>query len=137
MLIPVDLCMICELLALSQSHENPLYLKCAMIALPRPKPEITRRTVTVNFTFLEDIKNDHVEFTYMLNATAAAVSPGNRTKPSGLTEIFTTLRGRLAMHFVLEDAVGYFDDLPKTDFRLCEEAAMLQSQYKELYEYLC
>ena len=66
----------------------------------------------------------------MLNATATAVSPVNRIKPSGLTEIFTKLRGRLAIHFALEDVVDYFDDLLKTDFRLCEEAAVLKSQHK-------
>ena len=110
-----------------------------MIALAQSPAESKQRTVTVNAAFLEDIKNDHVEFTDMLNATAAAVCPGsgNRTKPSGLAEILAELRDQLAMHFALEDAVGYFDDPLEADYRLCEEAAMLQSQHKELYEFLC
>jgi hypothetical protein len=93
------------------------------------------RTVTINAAFLREIKHDHRELWDMLRELNShcdhrrAVAPARKKLAAALAD----LRDRLAMHFALEEAFGYFDDPLDVAPRLAHQADLLRSQHADLF----
>jgi hypothetical protein len=97
------------------------------------------RTVTVNAAFLQEIKEVHAELWGSLKAVRQMVTEPLhvRSRRQRLIELLERLRDQLALHFALEEAYGYFDDPAYVAPRLCEQAAELRAEHRQLYTQLC
>jgi iron-sulfur cluster repair protein YtfE (RIC family) len=93
---------------------------------------VATNTVTINAAFLREIKEDHRDLWRLLDEVRhlCAEWPLSRRR---LANRLARLRDRLAMHFTLEEAFGYFDDPLDVAPRLARQAETLRSQHGELY----
>jgi len=96
-------------------------------------------TVTVNAAFLQEIKEDNVELTELLERTTAMTQLRRWThaEANRFYDHLADLRDRLATHFALEEAYGYFEDAISVAPRLAEEAESLRSQHEAMFSELC
>ncbi len=92
--------------------------------------------VTINPAFLQEIKDDDVQLLTLLqqvremcDSVAQSDIPARR-----FASVLAELRDRLAMHFALEEAYGYFDDPVTVAPHLSEQAESLRKQHGKLYE---
>lgn len=94
------------------------------------------RTVTVNAAFLREIKEDNRELKELLDWGVEHLRPGRPPElpPSRVARTLGRLCDRLAMHFALEEAYGYFEDALDTAPRLSERADQLRCQHSTLFE---
>ena len=99
----------------------------------------TTATVTVNAAFFQEIKEDNQELTQRQAALHALCSLPRPIRVSRLrlAHLAAELRDRLALHFALEEAYGYFDDPLSVAPRLCEEAEALRGEHERLFRHLC
>lgn len=96
-------------------------------------------TVTINAAFLQEIKEDNHELADLLESAADMLSLARvaRTPPRRLVELLTRLRDRLATHFALEEAFGYFEDAISVAPRLSRLADELRGEHRTLFLDLC
>jgi len=91
-------------------------------------------TVTLNAAFLQEIKQDNKELQRLLADCREMLLSGRRTfSRKRLGQVLNELCDRLAMHFTLEEAFGYFDDPLTVAPRLSRQAECLRSQHPALY----
>ncbi|QDU05493.1 hypothetical protein V6x_52300 [Gimesia chilikensis] len=97
---------------------------------------ITQRpNITVNAAFLQEIKDNNLQLDELLELLNTLCSVNDKTflEPKRFSELIHELRDLLAMHFSLEDALGYFIGPSNIIPVLSKEATRLKSQHEELY----
>jgi chaperonin GroEL (HSP60 family) len=96
-------------------------------------------TVTVNAAFLQEIKEDDRHLHHLLELVAAEVNDGRITagRLRRLVGLLDKLRDRLAMHFSLEEAYGYFEDAVSVAPHLSQEAETLRAEHQTLFVSVC
>ena len=96
-------------------------------------------TVTINAAFLEEIKEDDRELERLLAEARRTLCErsGQGVSLVDLAELFAELRQRLAVHFSLEEAFGYFEDPISAAPHLCERAQTLRGQHGDLHVEMC
>jgi hypothetical protein len=90
-------------------------------------------TVTLNAAFLQEIKEDNHELQRLLAECREVFEERRAFSRKRLEAILTELCDRLAMHFALEEAFGYFDDPVSVAPRLSRQAEALRSQHSALF----
>lgn len=99
---------------------------------------IVTTTVAVNAAFLQEIKQDNQELQQLL-ARVNELCQRHESPPEcrqELADLLVRLRDRLAMHFALEEAYGYFDDSVVADPRLSRRADKLRGEHGRLFSQL-
>lgn len=96
---------------------------------------IVAGTVTINPAFLMEIKEDHRELWQLLADLDAL---GRRWETAGVSpkrvaDLLSQLQDRLAMHFTLEEAYGYFDDALAVAPQLSRRAETLRGEHAGLF----
>jgi hypothetical protein len=96
---------------------------------------IKTRTVTVNAAFLQEIKEVNQELWELLaecrrcgDAPIAHLRQGHQ-----FVDLLRELRDKLALHFALEEAFGYFEDPIAVAPRLADRSAALRHAHGDLY----
>ena len=100
---------------------------------------ITTTTLSLNPAFFQEIKEDNRELTGLLAELTEICRNGDHRLASLalLHSKLSELRDRLAIHFSLEEAYGYFEDALTAAPWLTERAEQLRSQHGELYLMIC
>jgi len=93
------------------------------------------RTVTINAAFLQEIKEVNQELWQLLaNCREFVDQPSSMSRPCSMfVEMLQELRDKLALHFALEDAYGYFDDPLEVPPRFAQRAMDLREEHATLY----
>ena len=93
------------------------------------------RTVTINAAFLQEIKDVNQELWQLLADCRQFVD-----QPSSMwreccdfVDMLQELRDKLALHFALEDAYGYFEDPLEVPPRFAQRAMELREEHAALY----
>jgi hypothetical protein len=96
-------------------------------------------STAINAAFLQEIKDDNHELRQLLADATALLLPGRliHIEPRALADVLTKLRDRLAMHFSLEEAFGYFDDAVSIAPRLSKRADTLRCEHRQLFVEFC
>lgn len=96
-------------------------------------------TVTINAAFLQEIKEDNHELKGLLDAAGEMFSLSRvaRTPARQFVDLLTQLRDRLATHFALEEAFGYFEDAIEVAPQLSRQADELRNEHRTLFLDLC
>ena len=96
------------------------------------------KTITINAAFLQEIKEDNQDLRLHLNKTRQLLG-GERSsiQPRELVETLAELRDQFALHFVLEEAYGYFEDAVEGAPWLHRRAEALRAEHRELFLDLC
>lgn len=96
-------------------------------------------TVTINAAFLQEIKEDNHELAELLESAAQMFSLARvaRTPARRFVDLLMRLRDRLASHFALEEAFGYFEDAIEVAPHLSHMADELRGEHSTLYIDLC
>jgi hypothetical protein len=96
---------------------------------------VTTGTLTVNAAFLQEIKEVHLELWDLLAEcrTICARPIFGWRQCSGLLHLFRETRDKLALHFALEEAYGYFEDPIEVAPRLADRCAVLREEHGSLY----
>jgi predicted ATPase len=97
-------------------------------------PAPTSKTITINAAFLQEIKEDHRELREVLVRVKEHLtqnSLASSTRP--LLEMLHSLRDRLAMHFALEEAYGYYEDAISVAPQLSSRAEQLRGEHTHLF----
>jgi hypothetical protein len=99
----------------------------------------TARGLGINAAFLQELKDDNVHLSELLDAAAAALPRCDHrsVRPFALVNIMRNLRDQLAMHFSLEEAFGYFDGAIDVPPHLSARANTLRRQHETLYLEMC
>ncbi len=96
--------------------------------------EVATQTLGINAAFLNEIKQDHVELRQLLAKARRAVDePQRKTCSRELCHLFLSILDRLAIHFSLEEAYGYFEDALEIAPRLSAQAESLRSEHETLF----
>ena len=93
------------------------------------------RTVTVNAAFLQEIKEVHQELWGLLSQCACFEAPGYAAWRPWIEYVnsLRDLRDKLALHFALEEAFGYFEDPICVSPQVAQRAANLRAEHTALY----
>jgi iron-sulfur cluster repair protein YtfE (RIC family) len=95
---------------------------------------VTTRTLTINAAFFQEIKDDNVRLRELLCEADAALGKHRITlRPAAIVNVLRQLQDQLAMHFSLEERLGYFEDAIQAAPRLSAQADILRSQHEQLY----
>ena len=98
---------------------------------------VVTRTVTVNASFLQEIKDVNQELWQRLeemrHRCQRPIAPANCRH---LVDRLSQLRDQLALHFALEEAYGYFEDPVWTEPQISTAAQKLREEHRGLYEQL-
>ena len=96
------------------------------------------KSITVNAAFLQEIKEDNQHLAELLAATADVLrqQPRGRIRAAVLADLLRRTHDQLAMHFSLEEGLGYFDDAIDVPPRLSARADILRSQHTSLFNEL-
>ena len=97
------------------------------------------RCLAVNAAFLQEIKDDNRFLDELLLATRDALAEVDpkRFNVRASVELLRRLRDRLAMHFSLEEAFGYFDGALEFPAHLSLQADICRQQHESLYLDVC
>ncbi len=99
---------------------------------------IVTATVSINAAFLQEIKTDHLLlgelFADVRKCLATPTWIANHARV--VSDLLEELLDQLALHFALEEAIGYFEDTVSAAPRLSTEAEELRNQHGELFEEL-
>lgn len=92
-------------------------------------------TVTLNAAFLQEVKELNVELHQRINRLYRVLSRPRmvRCRTRAITKLLNQLRDDLAMHFAVEEALGYFEDPLEAAPWLCEKAMSLRAEHATLY----
>ena len=96
-----------------------------------------QRCLAVNAAFLREIKDDNRFLDELLLATRDALADQRLVRVRPMVELLRRLRDRLAMHFSMEEAFGYFDDAIEFPEEWSLEADLYRNQHASLYLDLC
>lgn len=93
------------------------------------------RTVTINAAFLQEIKDVHQELWQLLGECRQFVRrPVSMSRQCAeFVEMLQELRDKVALHFALEDAYGYFEDPLDVPPRFAQRALDLRDEHGTLY----
>ena len=96
---------------------------------------ISTSAVGVNAAFLQEVKDDNVMLHDLLGAASKVLDPAELTsiQPRCMADLLGKLRDQLAIHFSLEEALGYLEDVIIESPRLCETAFQLRAEHETLY----
>lgn len=96
-------------------------------------------TVTINAAFLQEIKEDNHELAELLETASATFSLARvvRTPPRQFVNLLSRLRDRLATHFALEEAFGYFEEAIAVAPQLSRRADDLRNEHRTLFLEVC
>ena len=96
---------------------------------------VKSQTVTVNAAFLKEIKEENDELVRLLDELRDLCSADVSAvvEPERFSELLNSLRDQLALHFSLEECLGYFDDPAEVDPNFSTTADRLRSQHQDLY----
>lgn len=91
--------------------------------------------ITVNATFLQEIKEDNLELRQLLvEIRRALAGPGPiRGQWKRFVELLGALRDHLAVYFALEETYGYLENPVSVAPRLSRSAQTLRAQHERLY----
>lgn len=94
--------------------------------------KISTSAVGINAAFLQEVKEDNVMLHDLLGAASKVLDPTEHTpiQPRCMADLFAKLRDQLAIHFSLEEALGYLDDVIVQSPRLCEVAFELRAEHE-------
>ncbi len=97
--------------------------------------EKRKSTVTVNAAFLQEIKEVNEELWKLLDDVKQLCDTPQNVQQQGrrVAEALEELRDKLAMHFALEEAYGYFDGPVHVAPHLSEAASNLRDQHQVLF----
>jgi hypothetical protein len=100
-----------------------------------PRAPAGSARLSVNPAFFQEIKEDDRELKELLADldSIAAGGSGVDGRDRRFGDMLAALRDRLAMHFALEEAYGYFADALQVEPRLAERAARLLEEHAALY----
>ena len=86
-------------------------------------------TVTINAAFLQEIKEVNSDMWDLLDSVKKLCSAPQHVEYQGrqVVEALAELRDKLAMHFALEEAYGYFNDPVSVAPQLCQSCALSAS----------
>lgn len=95
---------------------------------------IITTTVTVNPAFLQEIKEDNRRLRELFCELEILCARDRWTaaRRRKLAALLEQLSHQLAMHFTLEEGLGYFDDPIAAAPRLCRAAEVLRAEHEEL-----
>lgn len=95
--------------------------------------------LAVNAAFLQEIKQDNQFLDELLHATHNALAAIDYSKfnARASVELLRRLRDRLAMHFSLEEAFGYFENALEFPPELSVLAEACRRQHETLYLDVC
>jgi hypothetical protein len=98
-----------------------------------------KSAVALNAAFLEEIKADNNSLREALTRLQEFVNDCrvDDAMPSSGLQIFEDVRDRLASHFALEEAYGYFDDAIESAPHMSAMAGRLRAAHPRLYEQSC
>ena len=93
------------------------------------------KTVTINAAFLQEIKQDNERLYDLLHEIwmLCSVEHAQSAEPERFSELLADLRDQLALHFTLEEVLGYFNDPADVEPDVCQRAEWLRSQHVNLY----
>ena len=93
------------------------------------------QTVTLDPVFMQEIKEDDRQLRLVLDRFRELVFDRSlaETDRPRLARLVMDVRDRLAFHFTLEEAYGYFDDPVTVAPRLSERVEELRVEHDELY----
>ncbi len=93
------------------------------------------KKLAINPAFFQEIKEDREELLFIERRMKYLL--GNqelfRESLSEFKELTEVFRDQLALHFVLEEAYGYFEEAIEVEPRLHQQADKLKRQHTELY----
>lgn len=91
-------------------------------------------TLAINPAFLQEIKEDHRELSQLLARMDRDFVPhAHVVSRREVAEWFHALQDRLAMHFALEEAYGYFEDALASAPWLSAKATSLRNEHADLF----
>lgn len=90
--------------------------------------------VRVNAAFLQEIKDENQRLKTLLHELNESLSPGRCgcLEPERFSELTEDLRDQVALHFALEEAYGYFDDVSETTTKVTNAAELLRAEHATL-----
>lgn len=89
---------------------------------------------TLNAAFLQEIKEDNERLRDLIRSAAQALSLPRHVRALDLIRTLNDLCDQLAMHFALENALGYLDNALEIAPRLSRRARALRSEHDALFE---
>lgn len=94
------------------------------------------QTITLAPAFMQEIKEDDRRLNQLMSDFRQFVARGAPTHSEALqlASLVLDVRGRVAFHFALEEAYGYFEDPVAVAPRLCERVDGLRAEHGELFE---
>ena len=97
------------------------------------------QTVTLVPAFMQEIKEDDDRLKRLLEEFRQLVSRSSLTHQEKLclASMVSDVRDRVAFHFGLEEAYGYFEDPVAVAPRLSERVEEIRTQHGELLEDIC
>ena len=97
------------------------------------------QTITLAPAFMQEIKEDDRRLNQLMSDFRQLVArwPLADSERQELASLVWDVRDRVAFHFALEEAYGYFEDPVAVAPRLCERVDGLRAEHGELFEDLC
>ena len=92
---------------------------------------------TPNVAFLQEIKEDNQRLRDLLRDAAQILSLPRHVRKLDLVKLLRELCDQLAMHFALENALGYLDDALEIAPRLSRRAKALRNEHDALFADFC
>ncbi len=93
--------------------------------------------ITLNVAFLQEIKEDNVHLTSIINQLKRAFSQHVKPDPKQLVDRLNQLRDVLETHFALEEFYGYFQTARVNHSHISVKADTLRSQHETIYLEVC
>lgn len=90
--------------------------------------------VRVNAAFLQEIKDENHRLKTLLDELheSTVKASTSRLEPERFSELTEDLRDQVALHFALEEAYGYFDDVSETTSKVTNAAELLRAEHGPL-----
>ncbi len=90
---------------------------------------------TINAAFFQEIKDDHLQLNELLESLRQLVGrrPALLNHATELVDKLSSLCDQLALHFSLEEAYGYLEDLVEVTPHLHIKTGRLREQHKTLF----
>lgn len=93
--------------------------------------------LTLNTAFMQEIKEDHIEFRKLLENVLVAFSQKPLPSPKPCAELLSDLRDALESYFALEEFYGYFKSSRTANLAVSQRADKLRSEHYSLFLQLC
>ncbi len=93
--------------------------------------------LTLNTAFLQEIKEDHVEFRKLLEDVLVSFTQKDLPSAKQSVELLAQLRDALESYFALEEFYGYFKSSRTANLAVSQRAHKLRSEHQTLFVQLC